>query len=384
SYGYDPASRLTGIVHNGPAGLIESLSYVYDAAGNRISLTRTNGTASNLPAAVQAAYDVANEQIKFGQSLPPTPNQTFDANGNLTSDGTNTYTWDARNRLITISGPGLSASFTYDALGRRSSKTINGVATDYLYDGNDIAAEIQGGIITAMYLRSLNIDEPFVRQTAMGNEFYHTDALGSTLDLTNQAGSVQVSYQYEAFGKTIMTGTSTNPFQYTGRENDGTGLYYYRSRYYGPLLQRFTSEDMYLQPFSTKACPRTGVAIVADMLRSALASNPQNVNLYAYTGNSATNFSDPLGLKPGFGYGKPLVFCPAPDPGCRFVNIRPTEGDRILCQYNSVTGKIECFSYKICIKVDCAYECTCSKSSEGCTELRFKEGACTTGEYYTF
>jgi YD repeat-containing protein len=55
SYSYDNASRVTAITHNGPAGLIESLSYAYDAAGNRISLTRTNGTATNLPQAVQAA-----------------------------------------------------------------------------------------------------------------------------------------------------------------------------------------------------------------------------------------------------------------------------------------------------------------------------------------
>lgn len=62
---------------------------VTNVVGNRISLIRTNGTASNLPVAVQAAYDVANEQIQFNSA---SPNQTFDANGNLTSAGTNTYT----------------------------------------------------------------------------------------------------------------------------------------------------------------------------------------------------------------------------------------------------------------------------------------------------
>ena len=56
NYQYDFASRLTNITHNSPAGLIESLTYNYDAAGNRISLTRAIGTASLLPQAVQAAY----------------------------------------------------------------------------------------------------------------------------------------------------------------------------------------------------------------------------------------------------------------------------------------------------------------------------------------
>jgi RHS repeat-associated protein len=271
SYSYDAASRVTNIAHNGPAGLIESLAYTYDAAGSRISLTRANGTASLLPAAVQAAYDAANEQIRFNST---TPNLTYDANGNLISftdaSGTTTYTWDARNRLVGISGPALSASFQYDVLGRRISKTINGVTTQFLYDGNDIVAEIGGGAVGASYVRSLNIDEPFVRQ-ANTTEFYHTDALGSTLALTNTVGTAAVSYSYEAFGKTSITGTSSNPFQYTGRENDGTGLYYYRVRYYQTGLHRFVGEDV---------------------IRIRLG----HPNLYPYVSNNPLRFSDPFGL----------------------------------------------------------------------------------------
>jgi len=47
-----------------------------------------------------------------------------------------------------------------------------------------------------------------------------------------------------------MTGMSSNPFQYTGRENDGTGLYYYRAQYYAPKLHRFLSEDKFLVPYT--------------------------------------------------------------------------------------------------------------------------------------
>ena len=271
SYSYDNASRLTNIAHNGPAGVIESLSYTYDAAGNRISLTRTNGSATLLPAAVQAAYDAANEQIQFNSA---SPNQTFDANGNLTTQtdatGTTTYTWDARNRLTATSGPGVNASFVYDALGRRISKTINGVTTSYLYDGNDIVQEIGGGAVGASYVRSLNIDRSFVRETTDGNEYYHSDALGSSLAFSNGAGTVTISYSYEAFGKTTATGMSSNPFQYTGRENDGTGLYYYRARYYGPTAGRFTQVDP-----------------------AGFVDGP---NVYNYVMNNPLNNIDPLGL----------------------------------------------------------------------------------------
>ena len=58
---------------------------------------------------------------------------TYDANGNLISDGVNTYTWNARNQLVSISGR-VAASFQYDAFGRRVSKTIGGT-TQFLYDG---------------------------------------------------------------------------------------------------------------------------------------------------------------------------------------------------------------------------------------------------------
>jgi RHS repeat-associated protein len=303
AYSYDHASRLTNIVHNGPSGLIESLSYAYDAAGNRISLTRTNGAASNLPQAVQAAYDAANQQIQFNSA---SPNQTFDANGNLTGEtgptGTTTYTWDARNRLVAQAGPGMNATFQYDALGRRVSKTINGQTTGYLYDGNDIVQEIGGSAVGASYVRSLNIDEPFVRQSATGNEFYHVDALGSTLDLTNQAGAVQASYQYEAFGKTVRTGTSSNPFQYTGRENDGMGLYYYRARYYSSTFHRFSSQDPILGPYvplDVGLCRRTNKTIweVPGKLRLPNANMSQFFNEYAYAKNSPIRFRDPSGLE---------------------------------------------------------------------------------------
>jgi RHS repeat-associated protein len=267
SYTYDAASRLTTILHQGPVGVLESATYTYDAAGNRLSVTRASRSATQLPAAVTAAYDAANEQLAFGNAT-----LQYDANGNLVNDGALTHTWDARNRLIARSGLGISEGFVYDALGRRVSKTINGVTTQFLYDGNDVIAEMQGGAVTAFYLRGLNIDEPFIRITATGNEYYHTDALGSVLALTDQTGTVQTTYTYEPFGAATMTGTpSANPFQYTGRENDGTGLYYYRARYYRPSAGQFISED-------------------------PIGFASGDLNFYAYASNNPILLADPFGL----------------------------------------------------------------------------------------
>gem|GEM_PF-6187120 len=200
----------------------------------------------------------------------------YDNNGNLTSftdgSGTTTYTWNARNQLTAISGPSLTASFGYDGLGRRTTKTVNSATTGYWYDGSDVLAELSGSSVTASYVRSLAIDEPFIRK-GTSDEFYQTDALGSTLVLTDSAGASQTAYTYEPFGKTTVTGTSANSFQYTGRENDGTGLYYYRTRYFSAKLDRFVGEDP-LRPDSEMG------------------------NLYAYVLNDPVNLTDPLGLKP--------------------------------------------------------------------------------------
>jgi RHS repeat-associated protein len=97
------------------------------------------------------------------------------------------------------------------------------------------------------------------------------DALGSPVAVTDNAGVVQTEYTYEPFGKTTVSGASnSNSYQYTGRENDGTGLYYYRARYYNPQLQRFISED----PIGLKS---------------------RDVNFYAYVRNSPVLFTDPTG-----------------------------------------------------------------------------------------
>jgi RHS repeat-associated protein len=117
-----------------------------------------------------------------------------------------------------------------------------------------------------------SLDQVFTRSDASGTRTPLTDALGSTLALTDAAGSVTTEYTYDPFGQTTVTGAANNHTnQYVGRENDGTGLYYYRARYYSPILQRFLSED-------------------------PLGFAAGDANLYAYVANSPINFTDPFGL----------------------------------------------------------------------------------------
>jgi RHS repeat-associated protein len=162
----------------------------------------------------------------------------------------------------------------YDGLGRREAKTINGSLTEFLFDGRNPVQESSGATILANILPGLRIDEFLARTDVVAGvtSNFLTDVLGSPVAVTDNAGAVQTEYTYEPFGKTTFNGApNTSSYQFTGRENDGAGLYYYRARYYHPALQRFISED-------------------------PLGFDGGDFILYGYVKNNPTNGIDPYGL----------------------------------------------------------------------------------------
>ncbi|MCA3163355.1 MAG: RHS repeat-associated core domain-containing protein [Burkholderiales bacterium] len=99
-------------------------------------------------------------------------------------------------------------------------------------------------------MTGLNLDEMLARVTTLNAtnttqaRTYLTDALGSVIAQTQDNQSTLAGYSYSPYGQTQSTGnTEGDSVQYTGRENDHNGLYYYRARYYDPVLKRFLSED---------------------------------------------------------------------------------------------------------------------------------------------
>jgi RHS repeat-associated protein len=270
TYGYNVASELTSITYKQGATTLGTLTYTYDAAGNRI---KTGGTfaRSNLPPALTTTnYNANNQQLMFG-----TTTETYDLNGNLATftdaSGTTTYTWNARNQLTGITKTGFTASFTYDSFGRRTGKTVQGTTTNFLYDGLSPVQEKNGATVNANLLTGLGIDEFFTRTDSVGVRSLLPDALGSTVALGDGTGTLQTQYTYEPFGFVSQTGAaSTSSYKYTGREDDGTGLYYYRARYYQPRLQRFIAED----PIGFRG----------------------GVNFYSYVSGNPVGLVDPLGL----------------------------------------------------------------------------------------
>ncbi|WP_194714287.1 RHS repeat-associated core domain-containing protein [Noviherbaspirillum soli] len=142
-----------------------------------------------------------------------------------------------------------------------------------MYDGINPVQELGATGASASLLTGLGVDEYYRRTDAAGPRDMVTDALGSVLGLADGAGQVRTTYRYEPYGATTVQGeASANSFQYTGRENDGTGLYYYRARYYHPGLGRFVAEDP------------IGLA--------------GGINAYTYVEGDPISFIDPLGLCP--------------------------------------------------------------------------------------
>jgi RHS repeat-associated protein len=297
--------------------------FTYDSFGNHLTRTQLANTSqpatttwtyestfnqvarTNLSAAIAtASYNAANQQLTLGNT-----SLSYDLDGNLTlltdPSVTTTYTWNGRNQLTSLSGPGgLSASFTHDAA-HRLNKTLNGAATKFVLLGSSVVQERLGsGTVKATLFPGLGMDEVFGRTEGTVNNWFLPDGLGSTLGITDTNGVVQTQYPSDPFGQTTVTGaTSTNTFAFTGRENDGTGLYYYRNCYYHPGLQRFVSEDP-----------------------SGFAGG---VNPYVYVKNNPMNAIDPLG--PGnllFGVGGSAVMSGGVE-GSGGIAINSTSGEAV-------------------------------------------------------
>ena len=138
----------------------------------------------NLPAALSSVTNNANNQLtQWGSAT-----LTYDLDGNLTNDGTTAFTWNARNQLSAFG----TTSFAYDAVERRTS---NAAGFAFLYDGANAVQELSGSTVTANLLIAPGVDEIFTRTDSAGTRNFLANGLGSTLALTDSAGTTQTQIQ---------------------------------------------------------------------------------------------------------------------------------------------------------------------------------------------
>lgn len=274
-YRYDAVDQIVGVQYITNNVTTRTVSYQYDPVGNRQQVT-DNGQITGYTANHLNQYTVVDGSLL-----------SYDANGNLASAvgpapyGNYSYSYDAQNRLLSASSVSSVVQFAYDARNRCVSRTVNGVTTYFVWDGWSLLEERDAsGAQIARYIHGATIDEILLRVSGEATHYYHHDALGSTIALTDGTGNVVESYTYDVYGvpsilsttyQLLTTSSVANRFLFTGREFLAeAGLYDYRNRFYSPVLGRFLQTDP--------------IGFVAG-----------DVNLYRYVNNQIPNYNDPSG-----------------------------------------------------------------------------------------
>jgi RHS repeat-associated protein len=280
SYGYDAAGNLTSQSEDGAstqfsydhlhrltgaAGAIPT-SYAYDPVGNLTAKTEAGQT-------VALTYSPSTRPRHAPRSVGGLA-RTYDANGNLLSDGARAYTYDDANRLVTVTVAGATTRFSYDPDGVRYKKVAAGQTTVYV--GNHYERNTTTGIVSATYWGA---GLPLAVRRGPPSGAYevvypHHDRLGSAIAATSstQPDALTAYWPYGTQRAPALPGLDR--LFTSQRAEPNLGLYDYGARFYDPTAGRFLQPD----------------PLVANLF------NPQDLNAYSYARNNPLLYTDPNGL----------------------------------------------------------------------------------------
>ena len=306
-YGYDDNGNIASATLNG-----KWTGYTYDALGQLIQVNDHSDTRSGENGTTwKYTYDLGGNILKkerFAYADTTNPLETvtytygdanwrdkltavngnaiaYDAIGNPLNDGTWTYTWQNGRQLQKMQKAGVTAEFVYNADGLRVQKTVNGVATKYTLHGKNIVHITSGTDELHFFYDAQNRPAMVVYN---GAAYAYVKSLqGDILAILDENGNTVVSYGYDAWGAPLWcTGElaetlgKVQPFRYRGYAFDEeTGLYYLRSRYYNPQIERFVTPD-------------NTFFLTCDI------ANPIATNLFGYCNNNPSTSSDNDGTVP--------------------------------------------------------------------------------------
>ncbi|MFJ4545255.1 RHS repeat-associated core domain-containing protein, partial [Pseudomonas sp. NPDC088885] len=242
TYGYDTLDRLIRVRHSRDE-LPET--YAHDPAGNLLMQDRPGPS-----------------QIKGNRLLMQGDRHyDYDAFGNLIRERRGTahklvteYRYDCQHRLIGLTRPdGKTASYQYDAFGRRISKTVDGATTEFFWQGDNLVAESSQSEYRS-YVYEPGTFRPLALLDGKGPKkacpfYYQNDHLGTPLELTDYSGEIVWSAQYDAYGKVAAVTLAGDeyldqPLRFQGQYFDAeSGLHYNRHRFYDPRLGRYLTPD---------------------------------------------------------------------------------------------------------------------------------------------
>ena len=258
-------NELNEVVRENNEVLDKTMTYSYDLGGNILSKSEyayTTESLGNPVDTIDYVYGDANWKDKLTSYDGNT--MTYDEIGNLETFDGNTYTWEEGRRLKSITNANQNISYMYNASGIRTSKTVDGVTTDYHLVGDKVTLETDGtNTIYYTYDASGKLISMNLTNTTYpsGAEFYYIrNAQGDITGLYDDTGKVVVEYSYDTWGKPESATDSDgitgeladtvgkiNPYRYRGYRYDSeTGMYYLQSRYYNPEIGRFINADGYV------------------------------------------------------------------------------------------------------------------------------------------